>query len=118
MKNLSYIIAAFLILVFIFNELPTAQACGPFSADPLFSFTKHGDYPLKDFTGGKVGIPSETYGRMSLFVFYRQLNNLPLTQTEQKQVVEALSRRIGTYIVGRSKCGKSTANRAADAAKH
>ncbi|MBA2605425.1 MAG: hypothetical protein H0U96_00980 [Acidobacteria bacterium] len=107
MKNLSYIIAAFLILVFIFNELPTAQACGPFSADPLFSFTKHGDYPLKDFTGGKVGIPSETYGRMSLFVFYRQLNNLPFSQAEQKQVVEALSRRIGTHILDGESAGRA-----------
>jgi hypothetical protein len=97
MKNLNFIIVAFLIFAFFLNSLPSAQACGPFSADPLFSFTKHGDYPLKSFTSGKVGIPAETFGRMSLFVFYRQLNNLPLTENEQNQVVEALDRRIGTH---------------------
>ena len=99
MKNhVSFFVSIALVFAFLFNGLPTAKACGPFTVDPLFSFTKHGEYPLESYTNGKVGVVPNSYGRISLFVFYRQLNNAPLTGNEQKQVVEAINRRIGVHI--------------------
>ena len=70
-------------------------ACGPFTVEPYFSPTKHADYPLREYVRGSAGIVPPTYGQMSLFVFYRQLNDLPLTVREQNQVVAALRSRIG-----------------------
>lgn len=73
-------------------------ACGPFTVDPVFSLTRHADYPLQNFAKGKLGIIPSSYGRMSLFLFYRELNNLPLSAKEQEQYLKALSERIGAYI--------------------
>lgn len=70
-------------------------ACGPFTVDPIFSFTRHADYPLQDYAKGKIGIVPASYGRMSLFVFYRELNELPLSPKEQTQFTKALTERIG-----------------------
>ncbi|MDQ6788488.1 MAG: hypothetical protein M3033_16920 [Acidobacteriota bacterium] len=86
-----------LIYSLFFGGLPKADACGPFTVDPVFSLTKHADYPLREYINGKAGIVPETFGRMSLFVFYRRLNNLPLTANEQKQIETALTNRIENY---------------------
>jgi hypothetical protein len=66
--------------------------------DPLFSFTRHADYPLNDYSRGKIGIVPGSYGRMSLFLFYRQLNNSPLSPKEQEQYLRALNERIGSHF--------------------
>ena len=99
MKNyVRFFVSIALVFAFLFNGLPSANACGPFTVEPLFSFTKHGEYPLANFTNGKVGVVPNSYGRISLFVFYRQLSNAPLTAVEQKQVVEAMQHRIGDHV--------------------
>ncbi len=99
MKNFARSVAALIpVFAFMFNNLPTVKACGPFTVDPLFSFTKHGEYPLESYANGRVGVVPNSYGRISLFVFYRQLNNAPLSGNEQKQVVEAIQHRIGSYV--------------------
>lgn len=97
MKNsIRFIVSAALVFVFFFNNLPSVKACGPFTLIPLFSLNKHADYPLPEFTNGKTGIVPTSFGRMSLFVFYRYLNNSSLTKAEQKQVVATMENRIGT----------------------
>lgn len=99
MKNYTrFFVSVALVFAFLFNSLPMVRACGPFTVDPLFEFTKHGEYPLESYTNGKVGVVPNSYGRISLFVFYRQLNNTPLTASEQKQVVEAMKHRIGIHV--------------------
>ena len=99
MKNYArFFVAIALVFAFLFNGLPSVKACGPFTVDPLFSFTKHGEYPLANYTNGKVGVVPNSSGRISLFVFYRQLNNSPLTAAEQKQVAEAMQHRIGDHV--------------------
>ncbi len=117
MKNIiRFCVSAALVFAFLFNSLPTANACGPFTVDPLFSFTKHGEYPLASFTTGKVGVVPNTYGRISLFAFYRQLKDTPLTANEQKQVVEAIQRRIGIYTSdGESLSPANAPNQTSDA---
>ncbi len=99
MKNMTrFFVSLILVFGFLFNSLIPAKACGPFTVEPLFSFTKHGEYPLGGYVNGKVGVVPNTYGRISLFVFYRQLTNKPLSGGDQKQVVEAVQRRIGNYV--------------------
>jgi hypothetical protein len=93
MKKITALLS-FVCLFSLFAQ--SVAACGPFTVDPLFSFSRHADYPLKDFAGGKTGIVPTSYGRMSLFIFYRQINNLPLSANEQEAFVTALSNRIGT----------------------
>ncbi len=91
-------IACPLSLIILFSLfIQSVLACGPFTVDPLFSFNRHADYPLQDYAKGKIGIVPKSYGRMSLFVFYRELNNLPLSANEQAQFLEALTNRIGTH---------------------
>ena len=98
MKRFSItILATILTFAIFFSSLPTALACGPFTVDPLFSFTKHLDYPLENYTADKIGVVPRTYGRISLFVFYRQLNDLPFSNTEKAEVKRAIEFRIGTY---------------------
>ena len=95
MKNIiRFAVSVSLIFVFFFGSLPNVNACGPFTISPLFSLTKHADFPLQDFVNGKTGIVAPTFGRMSLFVFYRQMNNLSLTQAEQKKIVNAMENQI------------------------
>jgi hypothetical protein len=99
MKNSFRFVVSFT-LVFVFSFHSSVLACGPFMLYPAFSLTHHADYPLIEFTNGKAGIVPDSFGNQSLFVFYRQLNNQPLTAEEQKQVVEAMETKI-FYRVGR-----------------
>lgn len=95
-------IAASIILIYslFFNFVSSIKACGPFTVEPVFSLTRHADFPLVEYVGGKngkIGVVPDSFGRMSLFVFYRQLNNLPFTSEEQKQIAAAIQNRIGNY---------------------
>lgn len=98
MKNYSkFVVCLVVVSAVFFSVLPKVDACGPFSIDPLFSFTKHLDYPLTEFESDKIGIVPATYGRISLYVFYRQLNNLPLSAREKTEVARAITYRIGSH---------------------
>lgn len=91
-----FCISSLLVFVLLYGNIFTVLACGPFTVEPIFQFTKHGSYPLNDFAAGKTGAVPNSYGRISLFVFYRHLNDLHFTKTEQEQVVAAMNHRIGT----------------------
>lgn len=96
MKNLfEFIISLSLVGAIFFGSIPNVLACGPFSVDPLFSYTKHGYYPVEKYVGDEPGIVPNTYGRISLFPFYRQLADSPLSKDEAEQVVRAIHKRIG-----------------------
>ena len=94
MKKIVKLLSLIVLCCLLFQSV---LACGPFTVDPVFSLSRHADYSLKDFAKGKIGIVPSSYGRMSLFLFYRQLNNLPLTANEQEQYLNALTQRIGVY---------------------
>ncbi len=95
MKNsIRFVVSIALVFVFFFGSLPNVNACGPFTLATIFSLKTHADFPLLDFTNGKTGIVPASFRRMSLFVFYRQLNNLTLTKEEQKQIVAAMETQI------------------------
>ncbi len=91
MKNIAKLLSLFVLFSFLVQSV---MGCGPGTVDPLFSFSRHVDYPLKNYAKGNLGIVPTSYGRMSLFLFYRQLNNLPLSAKEQEQYLSALSKRI------------------------
>lgn len=113
-KTKSFVVSLIVFYSFFINSIPVANACGPFTVDPYFSLTRHADYPLFEFAGGKSGIVPPSYGRMSLFVFYRQLNNLPFTKTEQKQVEKALAFRIGEHWTEDESVNESASTDAAE----
>ncbi len=95
MKNtIRFVISVSLVFTFFFVSLPSANACGPFTLRVRFSLESHADFPLAEFMNGKTGIVPDTFGRMSLFVFYRQLNNSTLTREEQKQIINAMENDI------------------------
>ena len=95
MKNIiRFVVSIALIFTFLFGSLPSARACGPFILSPYFSLKKHADFPLLEFTNGKIGIVPDSFEPMSLVVFYRQLNNLTLAKAEQKQIVGAMEHQI------------------------
>lgn len=62
------------------------SACGPFFTDAIFVFTKHPDFPLEQFAGGKLGVVSPTWARSYLVVAYRALSDNALSESEAKAV--------------------------------
>jgi hypothetical protein len=67
--------------------LPTrTEACGPFFVDAIFIFTKHPDFPLENYTAGKLGVINPRWARSYLVVAYRTLAGAPLSDGEAKAV--------------------------------
>lgn len=75
------------------NCLPTAQACGPFSSDPIFSYTKHPDLPFNDYAAGKVGVIRPSYARSYLYVAFRYFNSTTFSPAEQGQLTALWNER-------------------------
>src|SRR5580765_9019622 len=69
-------------------------ACGPFFTDALFVFTKHPDFPLEQFAGGKLGIVQPSWARSYLVVAFRVLSN-PLSDREAKDMTSLWNDRLG-----------------------
>ena len=70
------------------------SACGPFFTDALFVFTKHPDFPLPQFTGGKLGIVTPSWARSYLVVAYRTLAGNPLSDRESKAMTDLWNDRL------------------------
>lgn len=114
MKNITRFAVSFLLIfAFLLANLSPVLACGPFTLSPLFSLEKHPDFPLLEFTNGKTGIVPDTFGFMSLVVFYRQLSNANLTKNEQTQTVAAMENEI-YYRSGRNDSSGEVPNYFAD----
>jgi hypothetical protein len=64
-----------------------AYACGPFSLDAVFTFSKHPDYPLEKYAQGDLGLLQPTYARSYLFTAYRYLNGTGFLPAEQKALL-------------------------------
>ncbi|MFZ2170759.1 MAG: hypothetical protein WAW61_14125, partial [Methylococcaceae bacterium] len=63
-----------------------AIACGPSFPEPIFTFSIRPEN-FADFAQGKVGIIQPEWNRSVLFVAYRELNGLPFSENEQKDLV-------------------------------
>jgi hypothetical protein len=71
------------------------SACGPFFTDALFVFTKHPDFPLEQFAGGKLGIVQPSWARSYLVAAYRALSPNPLSEREAKDMTSLWKARLG-----------------------
>jgi hypothetical protein len=71
------LIASFLVMI----PRPT-HACGPFFTDSIFVYTKHPDFPLEKFAGGRLGVLQTSYARSYLVAAYRNLIGEPLENEE------------------------------------
>jgi hypothetical protein len=85
-QNWKVILTLALITSFVCLFPSRTTACGPFFTDAIFVFTKHPDFPLEQFAGGKLGIVSPTWARSYLVVAYRALSDNPLSDGEAKAV--------------------------------
>ncbi len=70
------------------------SACGPFFTDAIFVFTKHPDFPLEQFAGGKIGIVQPSWARSYLVVAYRALSAAPLSERETKDITSLWKDRL------------------------
>ena len=114
MKNITrFTVSVLLVFAFLLANISPALACGPFTLSPLFSLEKHPDFPLVEYTNGKTGIVPDTFGFMSLVIFYRQLSNANLTKNEQTQTVAAMENEI-FYRSGRNDSSGEVPNYYAD----
>jgi hypothetical protein len=92
--TLRFIFSLTVVIGLLFNSLVPVFACSDSGGGFIFDFRRHADFPLQNYAAGKIGVVPRSYGRMSLFVFYRELNGMPLTKKEQEMFVSALNRRI------------------------
>ena len=69
-------------------ESNPAVACGPSIPDPVFASSVRPEN-FADFAQGKIGILQPSFYRSTLFVAYRILNDLPLSNNEQNDVLRA-----------------------------
>jgi hypothetical protein len=70
------------------------NACGPFFTDAYFVFTKHPDFPLEQYAGGKLGIIQPSWARSYLVVAYRTLSASPLSDRETSDVMSLWKDRL------------------------
>jgi hypothetical protein len=70
-----------------FGSFYMVYACGPFSLDAIFTFSKHPDYPLEKYAQGDLGLLQPTYARSYLFTAYRYLNGTGFSLEEQKALL-------------------------------
>lgn len=72
--------------LFALSSAP-ALACGPSFVLPIFTMNARPER-FTDFANGKLGIIHPTFNRSALFVAYREFNNLPFSEPEQKDLVK------------------------------
>lgn len=51
-----------LVAVFVFYNIQTTKACGPFSQYAAFSYEKHPDLPFENFARGELRILRPSFG--------------------------------------------------------
>jgi hypothetical protein len=71
-----------------------AYACGPFSLDAIFTYSKHPDYPLEKYAQGELGILQPTYARSYLLVAYRYLKGTRFSPDEKKALLALWNERL------------------------
>ncbi|HSS19075.1 MAG TPA: hypothetical protein VLL54_03310 [Pyrinomonadaceae bacterium] len=80
-----------LLMLAMVASLPTpSSACGPGTITPVFVFQSSPDIPFKEFVAGNIGIVHQGYGRKTLAIAYRYLNNHAFSGAEQQDLIAAL----------------------------
>ncbi len=106
------IVVSILTVAILVNHAVPVSACGPSSIWPIFVFQSSPDLPFNEYVAGKIGIVRESFGRKTLVIAYRYLNNRPFVAAEQAALLEALSgtppetdsaEALKTWLVARKK---------------
>jgi hypothetical protein len=84
-------LALLLTVVVLVSCSPVANGCGPSFIEPIFVFKGSPDPPFLEFAGGKIGIVKPQFGRKTLVIAFRYLNDRAFGSEEQKALVEALN---------------------------
>lgn len=85
-NSLKAFIGSALILSISFVLPRRTQACGPYFTDAIFVYSKHPDFPLEKFAGGKLGVVTSSWARSYLIAAYRNLAGTPLSGDETKAI--------------------------------
>jgi len=91
------IVSAIAAIVFMPGKDQALISCGPFFSEPVYQFSVHPDFPLKNYAKGELGILRPEYARSYLAVAYRYLNNQPLTANEQQGALNLWDTRLNRY---------------------
>ena len=95
LKHIWKAVIALTIIVSTLCLFPSrTSACGPFFTDAFFVFTKHPDFPLEQFAGGKLGIVQPSWARSYLVVAYRVLSANSLSEREAKDMTSLWKDRL------------------------
>ncbi len=70
------------------------RACGPFFTDAIFVYSKHPDFPLENFAGGKLGVLQTSWARSYLVAAYRNLVGTNLSSNEAKGIKALWAERL------------------------
>ena len=81
-KSRKALVALALTLLVSFVLPQRTRACGPFFTDAIFVYSKHPDFPLESFAGGKLGVLQPSWARSYLVVAYRNLVGTNLSSNE------------------------------------
>lgn len=90
MNSFRRALALLLSVLILISCSPVANGCGPSFIEPVFVFKESPDPPFNEFAGGKIGIVKPQFGRKTLVIAFRYLNNSSFGSEEQKALVEAL----------------------------
>lgn len=93
-RNCRRSIFAIALLVTLLFQAPLSFACGPFSIEAVFTFTKHPEYPLEKFAAGEIGIVRPSYARSYLYVAYQYFNGGDFKPAEQQALVDLWKDRL------------------------
>lgn len=105
--HLKRLALVFVLLVSLLSGLRPAYACGPFSREAIFRYTKHPDFPLDGFARGQIGILQPTYARSYLYAAYRYMNGLSFNQTEQQALMSLWHERVAFEWEDKAEAGKA-----------
>src|SRR5262245_41158061 len=89
------VLASGAILFLVMAAARSLSACSEEIPGPLWSFTRHPDFPLQPFAAGRLGILQRTYARSYLTVAYLYLSGRSYTPQEQEALLDLWERRLG-----------------------
>jgi hypothetical protein len=95
LKHIWKALVALTLIVASLCMLPSrTSACGPFFQDAFFVFSKHPDFPLEQYAGGKLGVIQPSWARSYLVVAYRNLSASPLSEREASDMISLWKDRL------------------------
>lgn len=93
-KQIARFLVTLSLLILLLCKAPLTLACGPFTLEPIFTFTVHPEYPLESYARGEIGVVQPTFARSYLYVVYRYLTGADFSAAAQKALVQVWRERL------------------------